>query len=95
MLCFVGLCNIALLLGALVAIGTFALGMGTAKISEASAKLASGTQAMSEGVDQAISEIQGSIDGELDLISAVRDYANSKGPSAEIPATCPPAPPSP
>ncbi len=30
MLCFVGLCDIALPLGALVAIGTFALGMGTA-----------------------------------------------------------------
>lgn len=91
MLCFVGLCDIALLLGALAAIGTFALGMGTAKISEASAKLASGTQAMREGVDQAISEIQGSIDGKLDLISAVRDYANSKGAfcgnSSDMPAS--------
>lgn len=33
MLCFVGLCDVALPLGALVAIGTFALGMGTAMLA--------------------------------------------------------------
>lgn len=55
------------------------LGTATAQISEASTKLVSGTQAMSSGISSALSELQGGINNKLDLISAVRDYANSKG----------------
>lgn len=55
------------------------LGAATTKISEASTKLATGTQTMSEGVSQAISELQSGLDSKLGLISAVRDYADSKG----------------
>lgn len=55
------------------------LGTATANIGEASTKLATGTQTMSEGISSAISELQGGINNKLDLISAVRDYANNKG----------------
>lgn len=55
------------------------LGEATSKITEASAKLSQGTQAMSEAISTAVKEMQGSINDKLDLISALRDYADNKG----------------
>ena len=55
------------------------LGEATSKITEASAKLSQGTQAMSEGISTAVKEMQGSINNKLDLVSALRDYADNKG----------------
>lgn len=55
------------------------LGEATEKITTASSKLSQGTQAMSEGVKTAISEMRGSINGKLDLASALRDYTEKQG----------------
>ncbi len=55
------------------------LGEATEKITAASSKLNQGTQAMSEGVKTAISEMRGSINGKLDLVSALRDYTEKQG----------------
>lgn len=55
------------------------LGEATEKITAASSKLSQGTQTMSEGVKTAISEMRGSINGKLDLVSALRDYAEKQG----------------
>ncbi len=55
------------------------LGEATNKITAASSKLSQGTQAMSEGVKTAISEMRGNINSKLDLVSALRDYTKSQG----------------
>ena len=55
------------------------LGEATSQVVQASEKLSSGTQTMSESISSAISEMQGNINTKLDLMSALRDYAENQG----------------
>lgn len=55
------------------------LGTATDKVTSASAQLDSGVQTMASSVQSALSQARGQIDGKLDLVSALSDYAKNKG----------------
>lgn len=55
------------------------LGSASGKVKEVADKLNSAVSTMSEGIDAAFSQMQGSIDEEFELIRAIRDRVQSRG----------------
>lgn len=55
------------------------LGSASGKVREVADKLNTAVSAMSEGIDSAFSQMQGSIDEEFELIRVIRDRVQSKG----------------
>ena len=49
------------------------------KVSEAAGKLSKGTKKMSKGVAEAIEEARATIEGKIDLVEALADYADAQG----------------
>ena len=55
------------------------LGTASEKVREVADKLNSAVSAMAEGIDAAVSQMQGSIAEEFELIRAIRDHVQSQG----------------
>ena len=53
------------------------------KVSEAAGKLSKGTKKMSKGMAEAIEEARATIEGKIDLVEALADYADAQGAFCE------------